>query len=126
MILLWICPSTIDSIQPVRWPDVVARVGIVEVIKGWDTGIPGMAAGPSYLVAYSKKALPGIPANSRLAFDVKLMILCRLPSMLVLAFHHQRANQLVLSGLSINYLLEFSLLCFFFFSLRQLRHIPLV
>ncbi|ORY15957.1 hypothetical protein BCR34DRAFT_622564 [Clohesyomyces aquaticus] len=53
------------------------KLGTGEVIKGWDIGIVGMAPGgerritiPSHL-AYGKKALPGIPANSDLIFDVK-------------------------------------------------------
>ncbi|KAF7165102.1 hypothetical protein CNMCM5623_009410 [Aspergillus felis] len=55
------------------------KLGKGEVIKGWDIGIAGMAVGgerritiPSNL-AYGKKALPGIPANSKLIFDVKLL-----------------------------------------------------
>lgn len=55
------------------------KVGIGEVIKGWDIGIPGMAVGgerrltiPAHL-AYGKQSLPGIPANSKLIFDVKLL-----------------------------------------------------
>ncbi|KAJ5168883.1 FK506-binding protein 4 [Penicillium canariense] len=55
------------------------KLGKGEVIKGWDIGIAGMAPGgerritiPSHL-AYGKKALPGIPANSKLIFDVKLL-----------------------------------------------------
>ncbi|RHZ57910.1 FKBP-type peptidyl-prolyl cis-trans isomerase [Aspergillus thermomutatus] len=55
------------------------KLGKGEVIKGWDIGIAGMAVGgerritiPSHL-AYGKKALPGIPANSKLIFDVKLL-----------------------------------------------------
>ncbi|KAA8644469.1 hypothetical protein EYZ11_011173 [Aspergillus tanneri] len=55
------------------------KLGKGEVIKGWDIGVAGMAVGgerrisiPPHL-AYGKKALPGIPANSKLIFDVKLL-----------------------------------------------------
>jgi FK506-binding nuclear protein len=55
------------------------KVGKGQVIKGWDIGIAGMAIGgerrmtiPAHL-AYGSKALPGIPANSQLTFDVKLL-----------------------------------------------------
>lgn len=55
------------------------KLGKGEVIKGWDIGIAGMAAGgerritiPSHL-AYGKKGVPGIPGNSKLIFDVKLL-----------------------------------------------------
>ena len=55
------------------------KLGKGEVIKGWDIGVAGMAPGgerritiPPHL-AYGKKALPGIPANSKLIFDVKLL-----------------------------------------------------
>ncbi|QKX58808.1 uncharacterized protein TRUGW13939_05935 [Talaromyces rugulosus] len=55
------------------------KLGKGEVIKGWDIGIAGMAAGgerritiPSHL-AYGKKGVPGIPGNSKLTFDVKLL-----------------------------------------------------
>ncbi|KAI1845257.1 hypothetical protein JX266_008567 [Neoarthrinium moseri] len=54
-------------------------VGRGEVIKGWDIGIIGMQCGgerrvtiPAHL-AYGKSALPGIPANSTLVFDMKLL-----------------------------------------------------
>ncbi|KAJ5155160.1 FK506-binding protein 4 [Penicillium capsulatum] len=55
------------------------KLGKGEVIKGWDIGVAGMAPGgerritiPANL-AYGKKALPGIPANSKLIFDIKLL-----------------------------------------------------
>lgn len=55
------------------------KLGKGEVIKGWDIGVAGMAPGgerritiPAHL-AYGKKALPGIPGNSKLIFDVKLL-----------------------------------------------------
>ncbi|KAI1101113.1 hypothetical protein F4804DRAFT_317005 [Jackrogersella minutella] len=54
-------------------------VGKGEVIKGWDIGLQGMTVGgerrltvPAHL-AYGSKAQPGIPANSTLIFDVKLL-----------------------------------------------------
>ena len=55
------------------------KLGKGEVIDGWEIGVSGMAVGgerritvPAHL-AYGKKALPGIPANSTLIFDVKLV-----------------------------------------------------
>ncbi|KAK7756699.1 peptidylprolyl isomerase fpr3 [Diatrype stigma] len=55
------------------------KAGDGQVIKGWDVGIIGMSVGgerrltiPAHL-AYGSKALPGIPANSQLIFDVKLL-----------------------------------------------------
>lgn len=53
------------------------KLGVGEVIKGWDVGVVGMTAGserrlsiPAKL-AYGNKALPDIPANSELIFDIK-------------------------------------------------------
>ncbi|KAF2807938.1 uncharacterized protein BDZ99DRAFT_391959 [Mytilinidion resinicola] len=55
------------------------KLGVGEVIKGWDIGVAGMTVGgerritiPAKL-AYGNKALPGIPANSELVFDIKMM-----------------------------------------------------
>lgn len=55
------------------------KIGKGEVIKGWDVGIVGMAVGgerrltiPASM-AYGSKGQPGIPANSTLIFDVKLL-----------------------------------------------------
>lgn len=55
------------------------KLGAGEVIKGWDVGVAGMSVkGERRIVipagsAYGKKALPGIPPNSTLTFDVKLV-----------------------------------------------------
>ncbi|EFY89805.1 FKBP-type peptidyl-prolyl isomerase, putative [Metarhizium acridum CQMa 102] len=55
------------------------KVGKGQVIKGWDIGITGMAIGgerrltiPAHL-GYGSRGMPGIPANSQLTFDVKLL-----------------------------------------------------
>lgn len=55
------------------------KLGKGEVIKGWDIGVAGMSIGgerrltiPAHL-AYGSKGLPGIPPNSTLIFDVKLL-----------------------------------------------------
>ncbi|XP_044724812.1 FKBP-type peptidyl-prolyl cis-trans isomerase domain-containing protein [Hirsutella rhossiliensis] len=55
------------------------KVGKGQVIKGWDVGIVGMAIGgerrltiPANL-GYGSRGMPGIPANSQLIFDVKLL-----------------------------------------------------
>ncbi|KJZ77858.1 hypothetical protein HIM_02495 [Hirsutella minnesotensis 3608] len=55
------------------------KVGKGQVIKGWDIGIAGMAIGgerrltiPANL-GYGSRGMPGIPANSQLTFDVKLL-----------------------------------------------------
>ena len=54
-------------------------IGDNSVIRGWDIGVAGMQAGgerriviPAEL-AYGKKGVAGIPGNSELTFDLKLM-----------------------------------------------------
>lgn len=55
------------------------KLGKGEVIKGWEIGVAGMAVGGERRItippqlAYGKKDLPGIPGNSKLVFDVKLL-----------------------------------------------------
>lgn len=55
------------------------KLGIGEVIKGWDLGLAGISAGgerrlviPAHL-AYGKKGVAGIPGNSTLTFDIKCL-----------------------------------------------------
>ncbi|KAF2102025.1 hypothetical protein NA57DRAFT_34240 [Rhizodiscina lignyota] len=55
------------------------KLGAGEVIKGWDIGVEGMKVGgerrltvPARL-AYGSQGMAGIPANSDLQFDVKLL-----------------------------------------------------
>lgn len=55
------------------------KLGAGEVIKGWDIGMAGIQVGgerrliiPANL-AYGNKALPGIPKNSKLTFDIKCL-----------------------------------------------------
>jgi len=55
------------------------KLGTGEVIQGWDIGIAGMQVGGERRLtipasqAYGSKGQPGIPANSTLQFDVKLL-----------------------------------------------------
>lgn len=55
------------------------KLGAGDVIKGWEIGVQGMQTGgerritiPTSL-AYGSKKLPGIPPNSTLVFDVKVL-----------------------------------------------------
>ncbi|PHH78084.1 hypothetical protein CDD82_3213 [Ophiocordyceps australis] len=55
------------------------KVGKGQVIKGWDIGIVGMAIGGERRLiipaqaGYGSRGMPGIPPNSQLTFDVKLL-----------------------------------------------------
>ncbi|KAK6201672.1 uncharacterized protein RJT21DRAFT_84757, partial [Scheffersomyces amazonensis] len=57
------------------------NLGKGECIKGFDLGVAGMAVGGERRViipakmGYGSQALPGIPANSELTFDIKLVSL---------------------------------------------------
>lgn len=55
------------------------RIGVGEVIQGWDEGVIGMKVGgkrkltiPSHM-AYGDQAMGSIPANSTLIFEVELL-----------------------------------------------------
>jgi len=54
-------------------------LGKGNVIKGWDVGVAGMAVGGERRIivpakmAYGNQKLPGIPPNSELTFDLKLI-----------------------------------------------------
>lgn len=54
-------------------------IGDGSVIKGWDIGVAGMQAGGERRItipadlAYGRKGVAGIPANSELTFDLKLL-----------------------------------------------------
>ncbi|KAL8797651.1 MAG: hypothetical protein Q9195_000003 [Heterodermia aff. obscurata] len=62
-----------------KGPPFTFTIGGGEVIKGWDSGIPGMSVGGERRVtvpaklAYGNKGTSGIPPNSQLTFDVKLL-----------------------------------------------------
>jgi FK506-binding nuclear protein len=56
------------------------RLGVGEVIKGWDIGVKGMRVGDKRKLvippdmAYGKKGAPGaIPPNAWLEFDIELV-----------------------------------------------------
>lgn len=66
--------SSIERGKPFK-----TRIGVGEVIEGWDMGVPGMKVGgkrkltiPAPL-AYGNKSVGDIPAGSTLIFEVELL-----------------------------------------------------
>jgi FKBP-type peptidyl-prolyl cis-trans isomerase len=66
--------SSYDRGQPFK-----TRIGVGDVIEGWDMGVVGMKVGgkrklviPSQL-AYGDREIGAIPANSTLIFEVELL-----------------------------------------------------
>ena len=56
------------------------KLGVGEVIKGWDEGVDGMMAGgqrklwvPPHLAYGRQGALPEIPPNAELIFEIELL-----------------------------------------------------
>ncbi|KAM5530387.1 hypothetical protein V8D89_015948 [Ganoderma adspersum] len=65
--------------QNVKGTPFKFHLGKGKVIKGWDVGVAGMQVGGERLLtipapmAYGSQAISGIPANSTLTFEVKLL-----------------------------------------------------
>ncbi|PWN47204.1 hypothetical protein IE53DRAFT_390660 [Violaceomyces palustris] len=65
--------------QCVKGKPFYFKLGKGEVIKGWDEGVKGMQVGSERRLtcppklAYGNQKIPGIPPNSTLIFDVKLV-----------------------------------------------------
>ncbi|RKO90598.1 hypothetical protein BDK51DRAFT_18327, partial [Blyttiomyces helicus] len=67
--------SSVDRGQP-----FVTKIGVGQVIKGWDEGVPTMSLGEkaklfiTYDYAYGERGHPaGIPAKANLTFEVELL-----------------------------------------------------
>ncbi|BFZ62880.1 FK506 binding protein proline rotamase rapamycin-binding protein [Saitoella coloradoensis] len=67
--------SSVDRGQPFK-----CRIGVGQVIRGWDEGVPQMSLGEKAKLtitgdyAYGQRGYPGlIPPNATLIFDVELL-----------------------------------------------------
>ena len=75
------CLTTNNRIANKKGKPFTFTIGDGSVIKGWDIGVPGMQVGGERRIiipadlAYGKKGTAGIPGNSELTFDLKLMTL---------------------------------------------------
>jgi FK506-binding nuclear protein len=72
-------PSTNRHVANTKGKPFSFKLGAGEVIKGWDIGVAGMSVGGERRLtipsnqAYGSKTMPGIPANSTLVFDIKML-----------------------------------------------------
>jgi FK506-binding nuclear protein len=68
-----------DPLANKKGPPFKFKIGGGEVIKGWDIGVLGMTVGGERRITiparlgYGGKAIAGIPANSDLTFDLKMI-----------------------------------------------------
>ncbi|KAG8856436.1 FK506 binding protein proline rotamase rapamycin-binding protein [Tulasnella sp. 330] len=61
----------------------VTKIGVGQVIKGWDEGVPQLSLGQKAILtctpdyAYGSRSIGTIPANSTLSFEVELLEIIR-------------------------------------------------
>ncbi|MBC8425029.1 FKBP-type peptidyl-prolyl cis-trans isomerase [bacterium] len=84
----WVLTEGVKAAEPfdssvTRGESAKFTVGVGQLIKGWDEGIPGMNIGGkreltiSSALAYGTVERPNIPANSTLFFEVELLGIVR-------------------------------------------------